>query len=61
MAARVMQELDRVQVVIVMVSSVRLDGRILQRRLIDTEERQAGRIEALLGNCSSRVANPKRI
>jgi acetolactate synthase small subunit len=48
MEARVMQVLDRLQAVIVTLSSVRLDDRIFLSCVIDAEERQAGLIEALL-------------
>jgi acetolactate synthase small subunit len=48
MEARVMQVLDRLQATVVTLSLARLDGRIFLSGLIDGEERQANRIEALL-------------
>jgi acetolactate synthase small subunit len=48
MEARVMQVLDRLQATVLTLSSARLDGHIFLSCVIDSEEKQAGRIEALL-------------
>jgi acetolactate synthase small subunit len=48
MEARVMQVLDRLQAAVVSLSSTRLDGLIFVSGVIDAEEKQASRIEALL-------------
>jgi acetolactate synthase small subunit len=48
MEARVMQVLDRIQAAVVTLSSVRLDDQIFLSGVIDAEEKQANRIEALV-------------
>jgi acetolactate synthase small subunit len=48
MESRVLQVLDRLQAEVVTLSSTRLDGRIFVSCLLEAEERQAARIEALL-------------
>jgi acetolactate synthase small subunit len=48
MEARVMQVLDRLQAKVVTLSSTKLDGRIFLSCVVDAEERQAERIQALL-------------
>lgn len=48
MEERVMQVLDRTQATVVTISSARLDGRIFLSGVIDAEEEQASRIDALL-------------
>jgi acetolactate synthase small subunit len=48
MEAKVMQVLDRLQAAAVILSSVRLDDHIFLSCVIDAEENQAGRIEAVL-------------
>ena len=48
MEARVMQVLDRLQATIVTLSSAKLDGYIFLCGTMEAEEKQSGRIEALL-------------
>jgi acetolactate synthase small subunit len=48
MESRVMQVLDRLQAVVVTLSCARLDGQIFLSCLLETEEKQVARIEALL-------------
>lgn len=48
MEARVMQVLDRLQATVVTLSSAKLDDRIFLSGVMETEEKQARRIEALM-------------
>lgn len=48
MEARVLQVLDRVQATVVTLSSARLDGHVFLSGSVDTDEKQADRLESLL-------------